>query len=196
MSRKLFALVTGAVLVGAWAGAGPVLADGPVVVEACGTEGCCRHARCPHDGVCVPTTETKKIEKRVYSDTCEQFCLPKCPLFGFFGGYGCGGCGHDCDHDGSCHEGGACHQCEHIRTRKYLVVKIKKEEQCVPACKVEQGACHEACEAPAGTIQPAPAKPMPATKPTAAAPQPQQVQALEFRYMPMPQTRQLPGPGH
>ena len=101
MSRKLFALVTGAVLVGAWAGAGPVLADGPVVVEACGTEGCCRHARCPHDGVCVPTTEKKTIEKRVYTDTCEQFCLPKCPLFGFFGGHGCGGCGHDC-------QGGGC----------------------------------------------------------------------------------------
>ena len=182
MSRKLFALAAGALIVGVWAGVGPVLADGPVVVEACGGAGCCRHGGCPHDGVCVPTTETKTITKRVYGDICEQFCVPKCPLFGFLGHGGCGGCGHDCDHDGACHDGAACHDCEHIRTRKYLVVKIKKEEQCVPACKVE----HEACCAPAGTIQPVPAKPMPAPKPAAAAPQPQQVQALEYRYMPLP----------
>jgi len=63
-----------------------------------------------------------------------------------------------------------------------LIVKIKQEEQCVPACKVEK----EACAAPAETIQPVPAKPMPSTKPTAAAQPPQQVQALEYRYMPMP----------
>ena len=189
MSRKLFALVTGALVVSFSAGVGPVLADGPVVVEACGADGCCRHARCPHGGVCVPTTEIKKIDKRIYSDTCEQFCLPKCPLFGFLGGHGCGGCGHDC-HDGACHEGGTCHQCEHIRTRKYLVVKIKKEEQCVAACKVE----HEACAAPAGTVQPMPAqpmpaKPMPAAKPTAAGQPVPQVQVLEYRYMPTPQVR-------
>ena len=182
MSRKLFALALGALIMGAWSQSGRVRADEPVIVQACGQGGCCHDRGCGHEGVCVPITQTKKVEKRCYSDTCEQFCLPKCPLFGLFGGHGCGGCGHDCDHDGSCHEGGACHQCEHIRTRKYLVVKIKKEEQCVPACKVE----HEACCAPAGTIQPVPAKPMPAVKPTAAVLPAQPVQVLEYRSLPMP----------
>src|SRR5438093_6808537 len=193
MSRKPFALAMGTLIVGLWAGVGGVLGDGPVVVEscgrdACGRDGCCRHARCPHDGVCVPTTEKKTVEKRCYTDTCEQFCLPKCSLFG---GHGCGGCGHDCGdegacHDGACHDGGGCQQCEHIRTRKYLIVKIKKEEECVPACKVEHQACAAPCDAPVGTIQPAPVKPMPAPKPTAAVQRPQQVQVLEYRFMPMP----------
>jgi len=108
MFRKPFALAMGVLVVGLW-GAGMVLADGPVVVESCGQDscgkdGCCRHARCPHDGVCVPTKEKKTIEKRVYTDTCEQFCVPKCSLFGFLGGHGCGGCGQDCD-NGACHDG-------------------------------------------------------------------------------------------
>jgi hypothetical protein len=40
-----------------------------------------------------------------------------------------------------------------------------------------------------------PAKPMPAAKPTAAVHSVPQVQVLEYRYMPTPQTRQLPGSG-
>jgi hypothetical protein len=174
MSRKFLALATGVLALSTWAMAGPTMADGPVVVQACGQGGCCRDRGCPHDGVCVPTTETKKIDNRVYTDTCEQFCLPKCSFFGFFGH---GGCGGDCE-NGSCHDGN-CHQCEHPRTRKYLVVKIQKEEQCVPACKVE----HEGCCAPSGTIQPVPAKPMPAAK-TAQTALPLQV--LEYRTLPMP----------
>lgn len=179
MSRKIFALSLGALIFGIWGQAGKLSADGPVVVQACGAEGCCRQGRCPHDGVCVPSTETKKIDKRVYTDTCEQFCLPKCPLFG--GLFGGGGCDSHCE-NGACHDG-SCHQCEHPRTRKYLVVKIKHEEQCIPACKVEP---EGACAAPAGTIQPAPAKPMPAPKPMAGVQPVPQMQVLEYRFMPMP----------
>jgi len=67
MSRKIFALSLGALIFGIWGQAGKISADGSVVVQACGAEGCCRQGRCPHDGVCVPSTETKKIDKRVYN---------------------------------------------------------------------------------------------------------------------------------
>src|SRR6266571_1893427 len=176
MSRKFFALSLGAFIFGISGQAGTVSADGPVVVEACGAEGCCRQGRCPHDGVCVPTTETKKIEKRVYTDTCEQFCLPKCPLFG--GLFGGGGCDSHCE-NGACHDG-SCHQCEHPRTRKYLIVKIKHEEECVPACKVEQGCC----AAPSGTIQPVPAKAMPPAKTASAGQTALPLEVLEYRDLP------------
>ena len=180
MSRKLFALALGALVVGVWLHAGKVLADDPLVVQACGQGGCGRDHGCPHDGVCVPYTQKKQIEKRCYTDTCEQFCLPKCgSLFG--GLLGHGGCDNNCE-NGACHEGG-CNQCEHPRTRKYLIVKIKHEEECVAACKIE----HEAgCAAPAGAIQPMPAKPMPAPKPMAGIKAGSDVQVLEYRFMPMP----------
>jgi hypothetical protein len=181
MSRKFFALATGVLALSTWAMAGSALADDVVVVQACGQAcgqgGCCRDRGCPHGGVCVPTTETKKIDKRVYTDICEQFCVPKCSLLGFLRG---GGCDSDCE-NGSCHDGN-CHQCEHPRTRKYLVVKIKHEEECVPACKVEQGCC----TAPSGTIQPVPAKAMPPAKTASAGQTTLPLQVLEYRTLPMP----------
>jgi hypothetical protein len=171
-------------MVGAFGLTGNARADDGVIIQACGQGGCCNDRGCPHDGVCVPYTQTKKVEKRCYTDTCEQFCLPKCgSLLG--GGLFGRGCGGDCD-NGACHEGG-CNQCCGPRTKKYLIVKIKQEEQCVPACKVEHGACgHGDCGAPAGTIQPAPAKQLPSAKPASAVRSNGQVQILEYRYMPMP----------
>ena len=85
MSRKLFALTLGAFMVGALSG--NVRAEEPALIQACGQGGCCRDHGCPQDGVCVPYTKTKQVEKRCYTDTCEQFCLPKCSLLGgLFGG--------------------------------------------------------------------------------------------------------------
>jgi hypothetical protein len=179
MSRKLFALALGALILGVWGQSSRVRADEPVVViqaggQSCGQGGCCRDRGCDHEGVCVPITQTKKVEKRCYTDKCEQFCLPRCG--GLFSG-GCGGCGDGCDH-------GACHECGHVCVKKYLIVKIKQEEQCVPACKVEQGCAHDGCAAPA-IIQPVPAKPMPAVKPTAAVlPGQPAMQVLEYRALP------------
>jgi hypothetical protein len=186
MTRKLFALTLGALILGVWGQSGRIWADDAVVVEACGPGGCGHDRGCCREGVCVPITQTKKVEKRCYTDKCEQFCLPKCG--GLFGG-GCGSCGKSCDHGAcdhgqACDHGAACHQCGHVCVKKYLIVKIKQEEECVPACKVE--ACPSACAAPAGTIQPMPAKPMPSAKPAAAVQQPPQVQVLEYRFMPMP----------
>jgi hypothetical protein len=62
---------------------------------------------------------------------------------------------HDCQdgdcHDGDCHDGdchdGTCHKCEHhVRTRKYLIVKIRKEEECVNKCHVEERAEEPKCK--------------------------------------------------
>jgi hypothetical protein len=184
MSRKLFALALGVLAIGLWAQAGTVLAEDHVVGDSCGRDGCGRRG-CPHDGVCVPYTQTKVVEHRCYTDVCEQFCLPRCGgLFGHGGGDCDHGACHDgASHDGACHDGN-CNQCGHPCVRKYLIVKIKKEEQCVPACKVE----HEAgCAAPVHIIQPPPAKQMPAAKPTAAARPLPQMQVIEYRYMPIPQ---------
>jgi hypothetical protein len=191
MSRKLFALALGALIVGVWGG--PAWAGDLAVVEACGPGGCGHDHGCCREGVCVPIMKTKQVEKRCYTDTCEQFCLPRCG--GLFGGH-CGGCDHGgCDHGAcdhvACDKQEACHQCGHVCVKKYLIVKIKQQEECVPACKVEHQACAAPCGEPAGTIQPAPAKPMPAkpmpsAKPAAATQPPQQVQVLEYRFMPMP----------
>jgi len=181
MSRKLFALAMGALIFGAIGQSGNARGDDAVVVQACGHEGCGRDRGCNREGVCHPATETRKVEKRCYTDTCEQFCLPRCSCFGGLFGGGCGSCGGSGEGCGQCE---ANHQCGHVCVKKYLIVKIKHEDQCVPVCKVD----HEACGAPAcGTAQPAPAKAMPAAKPAAAARPNGQVQGPEYRYMPMPQ---------
>ena len=190
MSRKFFALALGALLAGVLSSRAQ--ADDIVVIQAggqacgqesCGRGGCGRDHGCCNEGVCVPYTQTKKVEKRCYTDTCEQFCLPKCSCFGGLFGGGCGGgCG-----DGACGAGScaADHQCGHVRTKKYLIVKIKQEEQCVPACKFEQGGCAaHGCAAPANTIQPVPARPMPAPKAASAGQSALPLQVLEYRDMP------------
>lgn len=120
--------------------------------------------------VCVPETATRTVERRVYGDVCEDFCLPRCTSGGF-GGFlhhkhdECGACGPDgCGH-GGCGEGG-CASCEkHVRTRKFMVVKIRPEEECYTKCNVAYEApCeHGACGAPAGCAGAviAPPAPMP-----------------------------------
>jgi hypothetical protein len=128
MNRKFFSLALGVAALGLWAG-NAVAGDGPGVVKACGPEGC-------GHGVCRAVTETRKVPERCYSSGCEDFCLPKCGLFG----------GHKhCDDDA----GDCAGRCEHPRTRKYLIVKIHQKEECYPKCVVEGGACagHHACPA-------------------------------------------------
>jgi hypothetical protein len=72
--------------------------------------------------VCRTTCEVKKIDHRCYSSVCEDFCLPKCSVISLF------------------HRG--CDQCacceDKVRTRKYLVVKVRKEETSVNKCVVEK----------------------------------------------------------
>lgn len=79
---------------------------------------------------CVPTVTKKTIEHRKYSSSCESFCIPKCRL---------GGCGSkkSCDPCNACPTAcdEPCHKCGKVRTRKVLIVKIRKEEQCVKSCE-------------------------------------------------------------
>src|SRR5262245_32152955 len=74
--------------------------------------------------VCVPKTEVKKVDRRVYDCAHEDFCIRCCSLFGRMFNW------HSC---------GDCPLCEdHVRTRKVLVVKIRKDERCETKCVVEQ----------------------------------------------------------
>ncbi len=86
--------------------------------------------------VCRPTTDVKKIDHRVYDCASEDFCMPGGSLFGrLFGGHGCDAC-----------PAGGCER--HVRTKKVLVVKIRKEEQCVNKCVVEYQLAEPSCPAP------------------------------------------------
>jgi hypothetical protein len=121
--------------------------------------------------VCVPYTSVKTVTRRVYGETCEDFCVPKCPLsLGLHKGHGHGDCDacptEDCQTE--------CAQCEHkVRQRKYLVVKIKQCQETATSCSVEcrleeptcrRAACEPSCLPPAGTIVTSPAPMPPAEK--------------------------------
>jgi hypothetical protein len=129
--------------------------------------------------VCVPEQAVRTIDRRVYGDVCEDFCVPKCPLMPTLPSFHHkhDDCCDACPSHG-CNEGG-CAQCSNcIRTRKFLVVKIRHEEECYTKCNVayehQAPAC---CPAPAcavpsccGTLPPPvvtmpPAEKIPAPKP-------------------------------
>src|SRR5689334_15377841 len=62
---------------------------------------------------CQPAVEVKKVDKRVYNVACHDFCYPPlCP-----GKPPCDGCAEPCL------------WCGHLRTRRALVVKLRKEEK-------------------------------------------------------------------
>src|SRR5262249_37979368 len=120
MARMLYASGFAVVAVGVLviAGIGSAADDIVLVGGHCG-------AGCGHK-VCRPTVETKKVPKTVYSDVCEDFCLPRCSLHGH------------CGHGGCCEEACAEGRCGRVRTKKYLVIKTRQKEQCVTKCVVEE----------------------------------------------------------
>jgi hypothetical protein len=70
--------------------------------------------------VCCPTTKTWTRTRTEFGMVHEEFCPTPCCWFGkLFGGKGC--CGEP-----SC--------CGKVRTRKVLVIKVRKEEHCLPDC--------------------------------------------------------------
>jgi hypothetical protein len=136
-------------------------APAQVLQEACGAS-CCEPCL---KKVCVPEQAVRTIDRRAYGDTCEDFCVPKCPWMPSFSGFGHHkDCCDACPAQG-CGEGGCaqCSQC--IRTRKYLVVRIRHEEECYTKCNV-------AYEHQAPACCPAPACDAPALLPPATAPMP------------------------
>jgi hypothetical protein len=149
-------------------------ADGPVLCDAC-PPACCKKG-------CEPRVETKKHAKRVYDDTCEEFCLPKCSLAAFcnglFSGWKCNH--HDCHHHSAgCADCESCTRCEHRpRTRKYLLVKIRHHEECHTKCVPVLKCCPDElpCDgaipgmAPGKAPEPIPAPMKDADKPQATAP--------------------------
>jgi hypothetical protein len=125
---------------------GQVAPPGAPVLVAPPAGACCPAPACCEPclkKVCVGEKATRTIDKRVYGESCEDFCLPKCPLFSGFGHghkqHDCGGC---CDTgcDAGCCDTGCdtCTKCEHcVRERKYLVIHVRKEEECYNKCHVE-----------------------------------------------------------
>src|SRR5262249_36590626 len=113
----------------------PSPAAAPPAPPSCGD--CCA------EKVCRPTVEKKTVFKRVYDDSGEDRCLPKCSRHSLLGHLFGGGCGDDCDQ--GC--GGCEGSCGKVRTRKYLVVKQCKHDECVTKCVVEQ-VPHAPCAAP------------------------------------------------
>jgi hypothetical protein len=112
---------------------GRARADGECASEACAAP-CLKK-------VCIPETAVRTNERRVYGEDCEDFCVPKCSLFG--GLFRLKGHGHD-----DC-ESGQCASCEHcVRTRKSLVVKIKHEEECYTKCSPGYVPEEPKCKAP------------------------------------------------
>ena len=101
---------------------------------------------CPAGGctktVCRPVVENKTVTTRVYIDVTKEFCTP-CTAFRCLFPNKCG--------------------CSHVHTRKVLVLKIRKCDQCVtkcipvhvPTCET----CGPACSAPcaSGCLPAAPA---------------------------------------
>ena len=112
--------------------------------------------------VCVPKTEVKKVAHRCYNDVCEDFCVGRIgDIFGsFFRGWSNKNPCLSCGCEASCKEEcDSCGKCEKKpRTRKHLLVKIKREEvtvtkcepayECAPVCEpvCEPAPCAPACE--------------------------------------------------
>jgi hypothetical protein len=145
MKREILNLGLAVAALGLLGLAGKALAgDDAVVLEGCGPDGSCHK-------VCRPITETRNVPQRCYSSGCEDFCLPKCGLLDCFRGHKC------CDQEGGC-----AGRCEHPRTRKYLIVKIRQKEECVPKCVVEQQVCpgQPPCLEPGPSALPPPPKKM------------------------------------
>ena len=102
-----------------------------------------RNSRCPAPGacgtaccdstclkkVCVPGVGVKNVEKRVYGEACEDICVPKCSLLSLL-----------VPQSRRLRQlaDASCPQCEKcIYQRKYLVVKIRQEQQTYNRCSVE-----------------------------------------------------------
>lgn len=104
--------------------------------------GCCDSCPPGYKKECVPVPSKKTVTHRVYSDRCEDFCLPKCSLFGHHGG-NCGGC------DGC----STCGNCEKVRTRKVLIVRLRSCEECENKCEVQLvPSCDHAPSCCGGTV--------------------------------------------
>jgi hypothetical protein len=136
----------------AMAGQGVVVSPAP-----CAT-GCCMEQHC------TPITETRTKIKPCYTSVCEPYCNVACVGCSLFGG-GFHGCNSGCD--SGCTSGcGEDHKCSKVRTRKILVVKLKRTEECVNKCVVTSTPVSPApCAAPC-------TKPCPPTcgSPVSAAP--------------------------
>ncbi len=109
---------------------------------------------CP-EKVCRPVVETRTVSKRVYGEVCTDYCPLRCRLCSLFGMCNTCNCGKPLVH-------------------KDLLLKIRKHEECVNKCVVEQSCPPPPCVGP-GTLPvmapPGPQAPrMPVPPPPPATP--------------------------
>ncbi len=139
-------------------------AEDAVILAGCCPAGGCSVACCPI-GCCSKTchavVEPKTVTTKVYGEACEEFCLPKISCFKH--------CFEQCEPCGTGPE------CGKVHTKRCLVIKVRRTEECETKCVVDQ--CSPAT-VPA--IQPLPTQPLPTTVP---APAPKKEPIL---YEPMP----------
>jgi hypothetical protein len=129
-------LSAGLVLVGFLGFVQVAAADGPLFGRFHGGD-------CP-EKVCQPKVETKSVVTRCYDDVCEDFCYPRCSCFSLFGGHGCSDC------EGGCPDG----KCDKLRTKKILVVKLRKHDECVHTCVPAPVCPAPVCDVPAPVVIP------------------------------------------
>ncbi len=101
-----------------------VAAGADVVVVGCNAEGGGCQSACVKT-VCRPVCETKTVTTRHYTDRCTNVCQ-RCTAFSLLFPNKCG--------------------CSHVRTRKDLVVKLRKCDKCVTVCvPVTEPVCSAPC---------------------------------------------------
>jgi len=99
---------------------------------------CCSSCPAPTKTICVAEPTTKVTIKPAYSKVCEPFCLPKLSLFSSSRDACATGCSTGCTT--------GCANCEHPRTKYYLVVKPCVQECPATVCKpVQVPACTAPC---------------------------------------------------
>lgn len=111
--------------------------------EACPPAGpdCCEKK------ICCPTTKTWTRPRTEFGLVKEEFCPVPCCWFGrLFGSKGC------------CGEANGCGK---VRTRKVLVIKVRNEEHCLPACVPVHAPVSAPCDV--APCEPAPPAPLPKT---------------------------------
>ena len=101
---------------------------------------------CCEKKVCAPTTKTWTRPITRFNMVCEDFCRPPCCYFGHLFGGKC------CSDEKNC--------CGKVRTRKVLIIKVRKEEHVLPDCVPAVQPCEAPCPAPAAPAC-APACPAP-----------------------------------
>ena len=102
------------------------------IAAADGVPECCPDGGCTKT-VCQPILKNKVVSTRVFTDRKEEFCLP-CSAFSCLFPNKCG--------------------CSHVKTKKLLILKIRKCEKCEKTCVPVQVPVSAPCKAAPCAVAP------------------------------------------